>query len=127
MEADTLETVNSNLVASAFYGTFAFVPVIDGTFIVERPSVTLGKGRVNGVRHCLCSFSNELFDIPKASTALCDQPERGERLCERARDVDDHGLRLSTFSRHDVSPSPGSCICISKLRDGSRTGHRGYG
>lgn len=31
------------------YGTFVFVAVIDGTFIVERPTVTLEKRRVNGV------------------------------------------------------------------------------
>ena len=34
---------------SGFYGTYIFVPVIDGMFIVERPTVTLEKGQVNGV------------------------------------------------------------------------------
>ncbi|KAG0695775.1 Alpha/Beta hydrolase protein [Suillus ampliporus] len=32
----------------AFFGTIVFVPVVDGTFIVERPTVTISKGRLNG-------------------------------------------------------------------------------
>ena len=50
VDAQVLESVNYNLVVSAFYGTFIFVPVVDGKFIVERPTITLSKGRVNGVR-----------------------------------------------------------------------------
>ena len=50
MDAQALESANDNLATSAFYGTFIFVPVVDGTFIIERPTVTLSKGRVNGVR-----------------------------------------------------------------------------
>ncbi|EGN99361.1 hypothetical protein SERLA73DRAFT_152978 [Serpula lacrymans var. lacrymans S7.3] len=49
VNATTLETVNYNLAENAFYGTYIFVPVVDGTFIVERPSVTLAKGLTNGV------------------------------------------------------------------------------
>ncbi|KAG6372175.1 Alpha/Beta hydrolase protein [Boletus reticuloceps] len=48
VEADMLQTANSDLADSAFYGTFVFVPVVDGTFILERPTVTLAKGQVNG-------------------------------------------------------------------------------
>ncbi|KAF8124709.1 Alpha/Beta hydrolase protein [Boletus edulis] len=49
VEADMLQTANSDLAGSAFYGTFVFVPVVDGTFILERPTVTLAKGQVNGL------------------------------------------------------------------------------
>ncbi|EGN99178.1 hypothetical protein SERLA73DRAFT_90445 [Serpula lacrymans var. lacrymans S7.3] len=45
---DTLITVNNNVAADAFYGTYVLAPVVDGTFIVERPTVTLGKGLKNG-------------------------------------------------------------------------------
>ncbi|KAF8442075.1 Alpha/Beta hydrolase protein [Boletus edulis BED1] len=48
VEADMLQTANSALAGSALYGTFIFVPVVDGTFILERPTVTLAKGQVNG-------------------------------------------------------------------------------
>ncbi|EPS95764.1 hypothetical protein FOMPIDRAFT_1032719 [Fomitopsis schrenkii] len=43
-----LEMANMNLDLGEFFGTYAFVPVVDGTFIVERPTVTLEKRRVNG-------------------------------------------------------------------------------
>ncbi|KAJ7639742.1 alpha/beta-hydrolase [Mycena polygramma] len=42
LAADT-QIGNSN-----FLGTFTFLPVVDGTFIVERPTVTLQRGQVNG-------------------------------------------------------------------------------
>lgn len=47
-----LEVANMNLNLGQFFGTYAFVPVVDGTFIVERPTVTLEKRRVNGVSPC---------------------------------------------------------------------------
>lgn len=48
-DVSTLQAANTNINIAGFYGTFVFVPVIDGTFIVERPTVTLEKRRVNGV------------------------------------------------------------------------------
>lgn len=44
-----LDAVNSNISANAFFGTFIFVPVVDGTFITERPTEALKKGKINGV------------------------------------------------------------------------------
>lgn len=38
------------MTAMGFFGTFVFVPVVDGTFIVERPTVTLNNKKFNGVR-----------------------------------------------------------------------------
>ena len=49
VDASALQTANTKINLAGFYGTFVFVPVIDGTFIVERPTVTLEKRRVNGV------------------------------------------------------------------------------
>lgn len=34
----------------AFFGTFAFVPVVDGTFITQRPTIALRQGKFNGIR-----------------------------------------------------------------------------
>ncbi|KAH7928320.1 alpha/beta-hydrolase [Leucogyrophana mollusca] len=48
VDATDLQTANYDLAGTGFYGTYIFVPVVDGTFIVERPSVTLAKGQVNG-------------------------------------------------------------------------------
>ncbi|KAG2139720.1 Alpha/Beta hydrolase protein [Suillus clintonianus] len=47
-DVNTLQTLNSNINLGGYYGMLTFVPVVDGTFIVERPTVTLGKGRLNG-------------------------------------------------------------------------------
>ncbi|KAH7920758.1 alpha/beta-hydrolase [Leucogyrophana mollusca] len=53
---DTLQTLNIEINLSGFYGTFVFVPVVDGTFIVERPTVTIGRGKLNG--DALLSITN---------------------------------------------------------------------
>ncbi|KAG9316092.1 Alpha/Beta hydrolase protein [Chiua virens] len=57
VDAETLQTANYDLAGSAFYGTYVFVPVVDGTFILERPTVTLAKGQVNG--QVLLAVSNQ--------------------------------------------------------------------
>ncbi|TDL22022.1 cephalosporin esterase [Rickenella mellea] len=48
VDASILQAANSNISLSGFLGTFIFVPVVDGKLIVERPTQTLAKGRVNG-------------------------------------------------------------------------------
>lgn len=58
LDADTLGEANYLVLTGGFYGTAAFSPVIDGKFIVERPTLTLARGRVNGVNHLFCRKSN---------------------------------------------------------------------
>jgi len=48
VDPDTLNQANNAVTLSAFYQTDFFVPVVDGTFIVERPTVTLDRQTVNG-------------------------------------------------------------------------------
>lgn len=48
-DVNTLENMYTNISFSGFYGTYLFVPVVDGTFIVERPTMTLNKKKFNGV------------------------------------------------------------------------------
>ncbi|PPQ80157.1 hypothetical protein CVT25_001450 [Psilocybe cyanescens] len=48
VDVDTLQNANAAISLSAFFGTFVFVPVIDGTFITDRPTVLLKERRVNG-------------------------------------------------------------------------------
>ena len=50
MDVDVLQQVNTNAALSAFFGTFIFVPVVDGRLISRRPSEILREGRGNGVR-----------------------------------------------------------------------------
>ncbi|KAJ7587111.1 Alpha/Beta hydrolase protein [Mycena floridula] len=47
-DAEILEQTNLNMTASGFFGTFIFVPVVDGTFITQRPTLSLAQGRLNG-------------------------------------------------------------------------------
>ncbi|KAH7913419.1 Alpha/Beta hydrolase protein [Hygrophoropsis aurantiaca] len=45
---DTLQSLNTQISRAGFVGTFTFVPVVDGSFIAERPTITLSRGKVNG-------------------------------------------------------------------------------
>ncbi|KAE9408465.1 alpha/beta-hydrolase, partial [Gymnopus androsaceus JB14] len=51
-----LETINTNINEGGFFGTFVFVPVVDGTFITQRPIEALKQGKVNG--KALLSITN---------------------------------------------------------------------
>ncbi|KAG1838526.1 Alpha/Beta hydrolase protein [Suillus subalutaceus] len=55
-DVNTLETLNYNINANGFFGSYVFVPVVDGTFILERPTVTIREGRLNG--NYLLSMTN---------------------------------------------------------------------
>jgi hypothetical protein len=51
--ADTTILQNASGTVSTtqgYFGSFAFLPVIDGNYIQERPSLQLSQGRVSGVR-----------------------------------------------------------------------------
>ncbi|KAI9457054.1 Alpha/Beta hydrolase protein [Boletus coccyginus] len=59
VEVETLQVANYNLAGAAFYPTAVFVPVVDGTFILERPTITLAKGQANGVLLLAVTNQNE--------------------------------------------------------------------
>lgn len=48
-DINALESANVELTSGSFQGPFIFAPVVDGTFITDRPSVLLQRGKVNGV------------------------------------------------------------------------------
>ena len=48
-DVNSLQSANLEINASGFFGTFVFVPVVDGSFITERPTELLKAGKVNGV------------------------------------------------------------------------------
>ncbi|KAJ7234481.1 alpha beta-hydrolase [Mycena rebaudengoi] len=48
VDVNVLETANNNINGAAFFGTFAFVPVVDGTFIKQRATEALLQRKVNG-------------------------------------------------------------------------------
>ncbi|KAF8168680.1 Alpha/Beta hydrolase protein [Mycena galopus ATCC 62051] len=55
-DATTLETANNNINLDGFFGTFTMVPVVDGVFITQRPTLSLLEGKVNG--EALLSVTN---------------------------------------------------------------------
>ena len=50
VDVNSLQSANSEINASGFFGTFVFVPVVDGSFITDRPTKLLKAGKINGVR-----------------------------------------------------------------------------
>ena len=56
LDSDALGLANALVITSRFFGAAAFGPVVDGEFIVERPMLTLGRGRVNGVTYISLAF-----------------------------------------------------------------------
>ncbi|KAK0215071.1 alpha/beta-hydrolase [Armillaria fumosa] len=64
--ASSLLEADTQIGFANFMGTYTFVPVVDGTFITERPMVTLQRGKVNGEALLVTTNSNEgsLFITP---------------------------------------------------------------
>ncbi|KAJ7476923.1 Alpha/Beta hydrolase protein [Mycena galericulata] len=55
-DASALETANLNINGNAFFGTWTLVPVVDGEFITQRPTLSFAEGKVNGA--ALLSVTN---------------------------------------------------------------------
>ncbi|KAJ7678166.1 alpha/beta-hydrolase [Mycena polygramma] len=47
-DASTLKAANTQINDEGFFGTFLFVPVVDGAFITQRPTLSMLQGKVNG-------------------------------------------------------------------------------
>ncbi|KAK7055877.1 carboxylic ester hydrolase [Favolaschia claudopus] len=55
-DANVLQTANTQINNGGFFGTFLFVPVVDGSFITQRPTLSLLQRKVNGA--ALLSVTN---------------------------------------------------------------------
>ncbi|KAF8824788.1 hypothetical protein HHX47_DHR7000555 [Lentinula edodes] len=62
-DLNVLRTVNTDIQDAAFSGTFAFVPVIDGNFITQRPTIALKEGKINGRAFLAITNTNEGNDF----------------------------------------------------------------
>ncbi|KAF9064636.1 Alpha/Beta hydrolase protein [Rhodocollybia butyracea] len=56
VDANALGKINVNISSGGFFGTFIFAPVVDGSFIRQRPTESLKQGKVNG--KALLSITN---------------------------------------------------------------------
>ncbi|KAK0463614.1 Alpha/Beta hydrolase protein [Desarmillaria tabescens] len=75
-DVNLLEQINVQLCISGFFGTFVFVPVVDGTFIKQRPALALQEGKVNG--EVLMSVTNSdegLIFVDTSTAATVQVPE----------------------------------------------------
>ncbi|KXN89063.1 Lipase 4 [Leucoagaricus sp. SymC.cos] len=72
-DVEALQQLNTQIEANGFFGTFTFVPVVDGRFIVKRPTELMREGKVNG--EALLAVTNAFEGTPfvDASTAATVQ------------------------------------------------------
>ncbi len=52
IDSTRLEEINVALNVAGFFGTFAFVQVVDGSFITQRPIEALRQRKLNAVGSC---------------------------------------------------------------------------
>ncbi|KAJ7134759.1 alpha beta-hydrolase [Mycena epipterygia] len=48
VDATLLQQINLDVIIASFTGSFAFVPVVDGSFITQSPTDALAQGKLNG-------------------------------------------------------------------------------
>ncbi|KAJ7082931.1 alpha beta-hydrolase [Mycena belliarum] len=56
VDANVLQTANTQINTGGFFGTYLFIPVVDGSFITQRPTLSLLQRKVNG--RALLSVTN---------------------------------------------------------------------
>ncbi|KAK6992455.1 carboxylic ester hydrolase [Favolaschia claudopus] len=56
VDSASLANINLNTILAGFQGTFSFVPVVDGSFITQSPTIALARRKVNG--HVLLAVTN---------------------------------------------------------------------
>ncbi|TFY71855.1 hypothetical protein EVG20_g1158 [Dentipellis fragilis] len=68
VDATALVAAEAAVDSSNFLGLFSFVPVVDGEFLIERPTVTLKRGRLNAKAALISTNTHEgiLFAPPQA-------------------------------------------------------------
>ncbi|PWY92926.1 carboxylesterase family protein [Aspergillus heteromorphus CBS 117.55] len=54
-----LQNASGTVSTSGLFGTFGFLPVVDGEFLQERPSLQLSQGRVSGKRILVGNNAND--------------------------------------------------------------------
>ncbi|KAJ7781796.1 Alpha/Beta hydrolase protein [Mycena maculata] len=59
VDGASLQDINLSMILAGFFGTFTFVPVIDGSFITQSPTEALAQGKVNGKILLSVTNSNE--------------------------------------------------------------------
>ncbi|RAH55631.1 carboxylesterase [Aspergillus piperis CBS 112811] len=67
-----LQNASATVSTSGLFGTWAFLPVIDGELIQERPSVQLAQGKVSGKRILIGNNAND--GVPLSNPNVVTRP-----------------------------------------------------
>ncbi|KAJ7235607.1 Alpha/Beta hydrolase protein [Mycena haematopus] len=67
VDQSVLQAANTVINNAGFYGTFMTVPVVDGEFITQRPTLSLIEGKVNGEALMSTTNTNEGVDFVNQS------------------------------------------------------------
>ncbi|KAF8869963.1 Alpha/Beta hydrolase protein [Infundibulicybe gibba] len=72
VDAEIIEAANVQIGNSSFFGTGAFVPVVDGTFIRQRPTEAFKQGKLNGevVMAVTNAFEGNTFVDPSIAATV---------------------------------------------------------
>lgn len=63
VDSNTLQNASAQVSVRALFGQWAFVPVTDGTFVQNRPTVQLLSGKVNGQSLVIGQNANEGYEF----------------------------------------------------------------
>ncbi|KAF8896534.1 Alpha/Beta hydrolase protein [Infundibulicybe gibba] len=88
VDAGTLEGANVNIGTSVFFGTFVFVPVVDGTFIRQGATEAFKQRKVNGeaIMAVTNTFEGALF-VNSSTTATVQTPNYVAQLFPLLEDI----------------------------------------
>ncbi|KAK0463613.1 Alpha/Beta hydrolase protein [Desarmillaria tabescens] len=92
-DVNLLEQINNDLSLSAFYGTFVFVPVVDGHFIKQRPTLAFLEGKVNG--EVLMSITNTNEGGPFVDTSTAGTVQVSEYLTQLFPNLSDQNRAVA--------------------------------
>ncbi|KAF9447130.1 alpha/beta-hydrolase [Macrolepiota fuliginosa MF-IS2] len=89
VDVNAIKQVNTNINDSGFFGTFVFVPVVDGHLITERPTQLLRQGKVNGqaLLSVTNTFEGAIF-VNKSTAGTVETPTYLANLFPEFRDID---------------------------------------
>ncbi|KDR78748.1 hypothetical protein GALMADRAFT_64526 [Galerina marginata CBS 339.88] len=81
VDVNTLQAANTEINSSGFFGTFVFVPVIDGTFITDRPTQLLKEKKINGkiIFSVTNTFEGALF-VDQTTAPIVQVPDYVSQL-----------------------------------------------
>ncbi|KAE9401270.1 alpha/beta-hydrolase [Gymnopus androsaceus JB14] len=93
-ELAILRTVSVNINTAAFFGTCGWAPVVDGTFITQRPTVALKEGKINGQALLAVTNTNEgVLFVDQTGVVMNTSVDAGELFPNFGPEQDDEAAK----------------------------------